>query len=103
MKFALITVGAVSLGIGAVHAEDAPALLQKYKCYLCHADNEPKAGPAYVDVATAYRGDPKAPATLVALIKKGAHGAGPWHMPPHPEVSDPEARKMVRYILSLKN
>jgi cytochrome c len=103
MKLALIIVGAVSLGIGAVHAEDAPALLQKYKCYICHADNESKAGPAYVDVAAVYRGNPKAPAILVALIKKGARGAGPWHMPPHPEISDAEARKMARYILSLKD
>jgi cytochrome c551/c552 len=78
MKLALIIVGAVSFGIGAVHAEDAPALLQKYKCYICHADNEAKAGPAYVDVAAVYRGNPKAPAILVALIKKGAHGAGDW-------------------------
>ena len=103
MKLAFSVVVAVSFGVGAVHAEDAPALLQKYKCYICHADNEPKAGPAYVDVATAYRGNPKAAATLVALIKKGAHAAGPWHMPPHPEVSDAEARKIARYILSLKN
>jgi cytochrome c len=103
MKLALIVVGAVSFGMGAVHAEDAPALLHKYKCYICHADSEPKAGPAYVDVAAVYRGNPKATAILVALIKKGAHGAGPWHMPPHPEVSDAEARKMARYILSLKN
>src|SRR5436190_11613869 len=103
MKLVLITVAVVFFGVGAVHADDAPALLQKYKCYICHADNEPKAGPAYVDVAAAYRGNPKAAATLVALIKKGAHGAAPWHMPPHPEVSDAEARTMARYILSLKN
>ena len=103
MKLALVIVGAILFGIGAAHAEDAPALLQKYKCNICHADNEPKAGPAYADVATAYRGNPKATSTLVALIKKGARGASPWHMPPHPEVSDAEARKMARYILSLKN
>jgi len=27
---------------------------------------------------------------------------GPWRMPPHPEVSQADAREMVRYILSLK-
>jgi len=102
MKPALVIVGAVSLTIGAAHAEDAPALLQKYKCYICHADKEAKAGPAYVDVATAIRGKPDASATLVRFIKKGSHSGGPWHMPPHPEVSDTEARTMARYILSLK-
>jgi cytochrome c551/c552 len=34
--------------------------------------------------------------------EKGSHGNGPWHMPPHPEVSDADAKAMVRYILSLK-
>jgi cytochrome c len=103
MKLTVVIVAVVFLGIGAADAEDAPALLEKYKCYICHADHEPKAGPAYVDVATMYRGNPKAAAMLAAIVKKGAHGGGPWHMPPHPEVSDAEAMKMVRYILSLKN
>ena len=103
MKFALAIVGAAFFGIGAVQAEDASALLEKYKCYICHADNEPKAGPAYTDVARIYRGKPRAVTTVAAIIKKGAHGPGPWHMPPHPEVSDADASKMARYILSLKN
>lgn len=103
MKIALITVAAVYFGMAAANAEDAQALLHKYKCYICHADTEPKAGPAYVDVATMYHGHPKAEAMLASLIKKGAHGAGPWHMPPHPEVSDAEAKRMARYILSLKH
>jgi cytochrome c len=102
MKLAVVAVAAVVLGIGSSHAEDATALLQKYRCYICHADNDPGAGPAYADVATRYRGNPKATATLVAIIKKGAHGGGPWHMPPHPEVSSADAATMARYILSVK-
>lgn len=74
------------------------ALLQRYKCSSCHADRETKTGPAYVDVAARYRGDPKALATLTAAVKQGSHGAGQWHMPPHPEVSDADARKMVRVL-----
>ena len=103
MKLALVAVAAVCFGIGAARAEDATALLQKYRCYICHADNEPGAGPAYVDVAAKYRGMPNAATTLAAIIKKGARSGGPWHMPPHPEVSNAEAAKMARYILSLKN
>jgi len=102
MKLMLLA-AAVVLSIGAAHAADAPALLTKYKCYICHADREAKTGPAYVDVATSLRGHPNATAAVVAIIKKGAHGDGPWHMPPHPEVSDAEASVMARYILSLKN
>ena len=87
---------------GQVLAEDPRALLHKYKCYVCHADARTKTGPAFVAVAARYRNDPKAFAALVAAVKDGAHGAGPWHMPPHPEVTDADARRMVRYILSLR-
>ena len=103
MKVMHIVAAAAFTTIGAAHAADAPALLTKYKCYICHADTEAKAGPAYVDVAAVYRGQPQATASVIAIIKKGAHGGGPWHMPPHPEVTDAEARAMARYILSLKN
>ena len=83
-------------------AEDAPVLLQKYKCNSCHAEDETRTGPAFVDIATRYRGDSKATATVAAVIKDGARGAGPWHMPPHPEISAADAAAMARYILALK-
>lgn len=102
MKLAIAAVAAALLGTGPANAEEATTLLLKYKCYICHGDNESAAGPAYVDVAKHYRGNPKAATIVVANIKGGAHSAGPWHMPPHPEVSDAEARTMARYILSLK-
>ena len=83
-------------------AQAPQALLKKYRCDVCHAEREAKTGPAYVDVAAKYRGDRKAFAALTAEVKRGAHGAGPWHMPPHPEVSEKDAKAMVRYILSLR-
>jgi cytochrome c len=92
------------VGAGAAHAHDerAVALLHQYRCYVCHANNEPKAGPAYADVATYYKGKAGAQSRVAAVIRSGAHGAGPWHMPPHPEVSKADARTMARYILSLR-
>ena len=102
-KLKLILVSILSwTAAGPVLADEARPLLQKYKCYACHADAETKTGPAFVDVAARYRRDPKAGAVLVEAVKDGAHGAGPWHMPPHPEVSDADARIMIRYILSLR-
>ncbi|HSQ82008.1 MAG TPA: c-type cytochrome [Casimicrobiaceae bacterium] len=82
--------------------ERAVALLHQYKCYVCHADSEPKAGPAYADVAAWYEGVPDAQSSVAAVIRKGAHGGGPWHMPPHPEVSKADATAMARYILSVR-
>ena len=99
----LATVLAAGLSAaGAVQAQDPQALLDKYKCNACHAMNEAKTGPAYLDVAARYRGDAKAASALSAAIRRGAHGVGPWHMPPHPEITEADARRMVSYILALK-
>jgi cytochrome c len=88
--------------LGVAQAQAPQVLLQQYKCYICHADDETKTGPAYIDVAAKYRGNPQAVAIVAAVVRKGARSGGPWHMPPHPEVSDVDATKMARYILSLK-
>ncbi len=102
MQVCLVALVATLSLTGIAGAQAPQALLQQYKCYLCHADFEAKTGPAYVDVAARYRGDPKAVATVAAMIRNGVRGNAPWHMPPHPEVSDANARAMARYILSLK-
>ena len=101
MKLLWLALAAVSL-VGIARAQAPQILLQQYKCYICHADDESKTGPAYADVATRYRGNSQAVVILTAAIRKGVQGSGPWHMPPHPEVSDADAKKMARYILSLK-
>jgi len=84
-------------------AADAQALLTHYKCYICHADREAKAGPAYVDVAASLRDRKDAVSVLARTIRRGMRSGGPWHMPPHPEVSAAEARVMARYIMSLRD
>jgi cytochrome c551/c552 len=102
MQLASLIVVAASLAVATARAQDAPALLRKYDCYFCHADREAKTGPAFVDVAAKYRGDPHAAATLVALVRKGAHGSGPWPMPPMPQVPSADARRIVAYVLAMK-
>lgn len=98
----LLAVAALLSAGSIAHAESPHGLLERYRCYVCHAEQETRTGPAFVDVATRYRGDAKAEGRLVPEVRKGTHGSGPWHMPPHPEVSEPDARAMVRYILSLQ-
>ena len=96
---------AAALAAGCAQAQtpqSAQSLLQQNHCYLCHADRETKTGPAYVDVAAKYQGKPGAVEVVAATVRKGAHGGGPWHMPPHPEISRTDAMAMARYILSLK-
>jgi cytochrome c len=84
-----------------VAKHDARALLTQYKCYICHADREAKAGPAYAQVAAYHRGKPDAVSTIALDIRRGLRGGTSWHMPPHPEVTPEEARAMARYIMSL--
>jgi cytochrome c len=94
--------GILAAGSADAQSQDAPALFQKYGCDSCHANNEAITGPAFVDVAAKYRGNPNAAAILAAVVRKGIHGGGPWQMPPHPEVPATDAEKMVHYILALK-
>lgn len=96
----LAFVAAMATPGGAI-AQAPQTLLQHYNCYICHADKEAKTGPAYVDVAAKYGGNPQAVTIVAARVRKGVHGGRPWHMPPHPEVSEADAERMARYILSL--
>jgi|GEM_PF-356468 len=80
---------------------DPQRLLHQYKCYICHADHEAKAGPAYADVAAQFHARRDAVSVISAEIRRGVRRGGPWHMPPHPEVSPRDARAMARYIMSL--
>jgi cytochrome c len=97
-----LAVAAFGCATGITHAQTASTLLQQHKCYICHADRETKTGPAYSDVASRYRGNAKAVAIIAGVVREGARGHGPWHMPPHPEISEADAKKMARYILSVK-
>jgi cytochrome c len=89
---------------GGVHAQSGEELLKKNGCTACHATDKKIVGPAYVDVAAKYKGEPKAKAYLIDKVKKGGSGVwGPVPMPPNsPQVSDADIAKDVEYILSLK-
>ena len=88
---------------GHSHAQSPEDLLKKHGCVTCHAIDKKIVGPAYIDVATKYRGDAKAPAMLMEKVKKGSVGTwGPAMMPPNPTVPDADVKILVTHILSLK-
>ncbi len=73
MKRASIVLALAGLVVpGPALGADAPESMTRYRCYICHADRHALAGPAFEDVAVAWRGQ-----------------------------SRQEARAMARYILSL--
>ena len=82
----------------------ANADLAKAKnCMACHAVATKLVGPAYKDVAAKYAGQKDAENKLVVKVLKG--GAGAWGavpMPANPQVSEAEARTLVKWILAQK-
>ena len=78
-------------------------LIAKSDCLTCHKVAEKFTGPAYVEVAKRYAGQPGIEDTLAQKIIKG--GSGNWGtvmMIPHPTISPEDAKAMVKYILSIK-
>lgn len=82
----------------------ANADLAKTKnCLTCHSVDNKILGPAFKDVAKKYAGDKTAEAKLVTKVLKG--GSGSWGaiaMPANSQVSEAEAKTLVKWVLSLK-
>ena len=80
------------------------ALMRASTCFACHMADTPSAGPAYKTVALKYKDDPTAAERLAQKVLGG--GAGVWGqnpMPPHPQHSIEQIRRMVAWVLSLKD
>lgn len=92
-----------NLALVATSAFADDALLKKNNCIACHAADKKLVGPSYKAVADKYRGQSGAADKLAKKIRAG--GAGVWGaipMPPHPQVSEADAKKMATYILNTK-
>lgn len=82
-------------------SQQAMALLNGSGCMACHAKDKKVLGPSFVDIAAKYKGQDGAVDKLIAKVQKG--GAGAWGaipMPPHPALSDKDAKTMVESILA---
>lgn len=82
----------------------ANADLAKAKnCMSCHAVANKVVGPAFKDVAAKYGSQKDAEAKLTTKVLKGGTGAwGVIMMPANPQVSEAEARTLVKWILAMK-
>jgi cytochrome c len=85
----------------AAHAD--LALAQKKNCMACHAVDKKIVGPGYKEVAAKYAKDKKAAEMLADKIVKGGKGSwGEVPMPPNPQVTPDEAKKLAAWILATK-
>lgn len=78
-------------------------LAKSKNCMACHAVGNKVVGPAYKEVAAKYAGQADAEDKLTQKVLKG--GSGVWGavpMPANNQVSEAEARTLVRWVLSLK-
>lgn len=72
-------------------------------CFSCHAIDQKVVGPAFTAVAAKFAGKPGAETTLSDAIIKGHVGTwGNVPMPPHPKITQADAKEIVSWILSLK-
>ena len=80
--------------------------LEKVKgsdCTSCHMVERKIVGPSYADVAAKYESTDENIAMLAKKVIEG--GVGVWGevpMPPHPGLSEEDAKDMVAYVLLLK-
>ena len=105
MKYSILSSVALATAVFFVSgAAMANADLAKAKnCMACHAIANKVVGPAYKEVAKKYVGDKTAEDKLVAKVIKG--GSGVWGaipMPANPQVSEAEARVLVKWVLATK-
>ena len=78
-------------------------LAKSKNCLACHSVDVKVLGPAYKDVAKKYAGQKDAEEKLVQKVLKG--GSGSWGaipMPANTQVTEAEARTLVKWVLSLK-
>jgi len=97
LLFVVLTVSASSVAMANLE------LAKTKNCMACHAVGTKLVGPSYKDVAAKYAGQKDAEDKLVNKVIKG--GSGVWGaipMPPNPQVTQAEAKTLVKWILSTK-
>ncbi len=78
-------------------------LAKSKNCLTCHSVDNKVVGPGFKEVAKKYASDKTAEAKLVQKVLKGGSGAwGAVPMPANPQVSEAEAKTLVKWVLSLK-
>ncbi len=81
---------------------EGESLVKANDCKTCHHPTNKLIGPAHLDVAKKYEFTDANVKMLAAKIIKG--GSGVWGQIPmtaHPDLSEVDAEKMAKYVLSM--
>lgn len=102
LAFGLLTAGsAKSQSQDPKDIEAGKLLISKSDCFACHKPDSKLVGPAYTDIAKKYKPTEANITLLAGKVIKG--GSGTWGQIPmlaHPKVTQADAKKMVKFILS---
>jgi len=107
MKNRIAALAAIALPWLAIaplaHANDGETLYGEVGCSACHAVDQKRLGPSFMDVAAKYKGQADAPDKLFKKVRSG--GSGVWgtaQMPAHPpeRVTDEELHTLIAWVLS---
>jgi cytochrome c len=94
-----LTAGVLVSNVAMANADLAKAK----NCMACHAVASKLVGPSYKDVAAKYAGQKDAEDKLTQKVLKGGSGVwGATPMPANAQVSEAEARTLVKWVLSQK-
>ena len=87
----------------AAELAEGKTALSKSDCLACHKIDAKLVGPSYMEVAKKYAATEANYNLLSQKIIKGGSGVwGPIPMAPHVTLHPAEAKKMIKYILSIK-
>lgn len=79
-------------------------LMDQSDCKACHAVNQKSIGPSYMELGKKYRPSAQNIDMLAKKVINGGGGVwGQQAMAAHPQISLPEAKEIVTYILSLSD
>ncbi len=77
-------------------------MMNSMDCKACHKEQEKSVGPAYLEVAKKYKGNPDALDMLAKKVISG--GTGVWGdvaMAAHPDLKESDAKMIISWVLSL--
>ena len=95
--------GIALLSTLSLPAHATQQLAQSKACLACHNVDKKVVGPSFKEIAQKYAGKKGADAQLVTKVLKGGGGVwGTMPMPANPQVSEAEAKQLVKWILTLK-
>ena len=100
---ALLFIGLAASALASNAALASADLAKAKNCMACHAIDKKVVGPGYKEIAAKYAGQKDAEDKLVQKVLKGGGGVwGPVPMPANTQVSDAEARTLVKWIMAQK-